>query len=87
MPQNISECSTKINLPELTLEQLDVLKFLSSDNVGISIPLEVFLKTALQKHKHLIDIILNRRTTLLPSYNHFRRDVNLNMCECEDGTY
>ena len=55
---------------------MQYLKIPNSDDVGGSIPQEVFLKAAVQEHKYLPHIVLKQRTAHIASHYHLRRAVN-----------
>ena len=87
MPQHIWICSAKqdvfscnkktriVGCLNFAKNLKEHLKFPRGGNVGIWSPPKMFFETAVLEHKNLRDIILNRSTTHLPSYNHFLRDV------------
>ena len=62
--------------PSLYKTYIEYLGGLKIGNTGMSIPWEVLLKTTLQEHKHMPNLILKGRTAHLTSNNHFAKNVN-----------
>ena len=59
------------DVPVLLKRKYNTWKFISSDNIGMSIRREGLLETALKEHQHFLRIILKWRTPHLARYYHF----------------
>ena len=61
----------QLDVPVLLKRKKNTWKFISCDNIGMSILLEGLLETALKEHQHFLRIILKWRTPHLARYYHF----------------